>query len=715
MEFLGNTNGTLRPTKLSRAVRCTLLLLLLAWTLSSAVTYAQDGSQPPSGEVPLVAEDPPSEPSEVPTPHPDAEKVVYIAEVTIESDEDLAKLQQLGHSCPEAEPCEVEATEPQLSLMQEAGLAVDVVGIVAEWSEEVGLALASRFGAKYTDYNIMQGSASASTISITGAPAGSKVGRVKYTCRVAASGLSGGPSDYRLNIRPGLSGPGFDVWYRQGGATDGGFDDDAANDRDIYLYRRNIYSALDGHAVNQTWTFTAQDFVVSLGGSGKIDYWKIWVYYCPSVPATPMLQVPFNTAHICDTTPFFDWVSVVGATSYNFTLDDSSLFSSPAIYTQGPASNYQVGTPLARKTWYWRVRAFNDCSWGPWSPVRSFTIDSVPAVPMLVQPAQDSHTCDSTPTFVWTAASGANFWLIEVYDNNDLVAPVVSFLSSVPVHTPPAPLAPDEYYWRVKGNSACGFGAWSSLRSFFIAPPLGAPGNPAPANGATGVGTGANLNWSNVGGATTYAVYFGTSPSPPFVANVTASWYNLPALSGGTKYYWKIVARKGVCNTAGPTWSFTTGGSAANQAPTNGTINPNSGAAPAGTIKYFTTTCFDPDGNADLMSCRFQIGRNAAPKSLAGNAVLAYHTPSNTLRIRNNAGTKWWGGKLVGSANVIQNNQAKVYCNLTTVTKTGNKVEVTWAVEFKPAFVGGTKMYLKARDRAGLRSAMQQKGTWTVQ
>jgi hypothetical protein len=150
-------------------------------------------------------------------------------------------------------------------------------------------------------------------------------------------------------------------------------------------------------------------------------------------------------------------------------------------------------------------------------------------------------------------------------------------------------------------------------------------------------------------------------------------------------------------------------------APTNGTIRPNSGGAPAGNIVYFTTTWSDPDGHADLKACRLHIGRWDAPKSLAGNAVLVYQARTNKILIRNDRGTRWWGGKPVGSANVIQNSQAKVYCNLTTVSRSGNTVTVRWAVESKPAFRGRTKMYLKARDLAGLTSALDHKGTWTVQ
>jgi hypothetical protein len=49
------------------------------------------------------------------------------------------------------------------------------------------------------------------------------------------------------------------------------------------------------------------------------------------------------------------------------------------------------------------------------------------------------------------------------------------------------------------------------------------------------------------------------------------------------------------------------------------------------------------------------------------------------------------------------------------VGRTVNTITVRWALEFKPAFRGRTKVYLKARDLGGLTSALEKKGTWTVQ
>jgi hypothetical protein len=185
--------------------------------------------------------------------------------------------------------------------------------------------------------------------------------------------------------------------------------------------------------------------------------------------------------------------------------------------------------------------------------------------------------------------------------------------------------------------------------------------------------------------------------------------------STGSDLRWKAVLHGDGMHTPMVDQLTVSWGASANRPPTNGTINPDSGAAPAGQIVNFASSCSDPDGEGTLKACRLHIGRWAAPKSLIGNAVLLYQARTDKLLIRNDRGTRWWGGKPVGSPNVIQNSQVKVYCNLTTVSRAGNTIEVRWAVEFKPAFRGKNKMYLKARDLGGLTSPLERKGTWTVQ
>jgi hypothetical protein len=83
--------------------------------------------------------------------------------------------------------------------------------------------------------------------------------------------------------------------------------------------------------------------------------------------------------------------------------------------------------------------------------------------------------------------------------------------------------------------------------------------------------TGQTLKWYGGPWAHVYDVYFGTDPNPPlFAANQVLGpsettsqnqTFTLPALGGGTTYYWKIVSKTAANLTrTGDVWSFTTAG-----------------------------------------------------------------------------------------------------------------------------------------------------------
>jgi|GEM_PF-2061814 len=84
-----------------------------------------------------------------------------------------------------------------------------------------------------------------------------------------------------------------------------------------------------------------------------------------------------------------------------------------------------------------------------------------------------------------------------------------------------------------------------------------------PANLATGITRNPILTWTAPTGtaATSYDVYFGTTPSPSLTTNVsTTSYTPVAPLLANTTYYWKVVPRNGVGPATGCVeQSFTTG------------------------------------------------------------------------------------------------------------------------------------------------------------
>ncbi|MCS6844180.1 MAG: hypothetical protein NZ528_07655 [Caldilineales bacterium] len=94
--------------------------------------------------------------------------------------------------------------------------------------------------------------------------------------------------------------------------------------------------------------------------------------------------------------------------------------------------------------------------------------------------------------------------------------------------------------------------------------PLDPPGcaiNPSPGNGAIEVWWDADLTWMPGPGGTptSYDVYFGTSPTPPFVVNQAGTTYDPGTMPYGTTHYWQIVPKNSNGSATGcPVWSFTT-------------------------------------------------------------------------------------------------------------------------------------------------------------
>lgn len=90
--------------------------------------------------------------------------------------------------------------------------------------------------------------------------------------------------------------------------------------------------------------------------------------------------------------------------------------------------------------------------------------------------------------------------------------------------------------------------------------PIGAPSNPNPPNGATGLPLNGNTaSWTNGAGTVNVELWFGPSGSVTNVYDGAAiTSYGLPTLNYATTYYWRVVCKDATCETSGPTWSFTT-------------------------------------------------------------------------------------------------------------------------------------------------------------
>lgn len=132
-------------------------------------------------------------------------------------------------------------------------------------------------------------------------------------------------------------------------------------------------------------------------------------------------------------------------------------------------------------------------------------------------------------------------------------------------------------------------------------PPL-PPENPSPLDGLTAVSVLSGLSWTHSPydfDVDHYDLYFGTNPSPPFVATLAQPAYQPPQpLQGLTQYYWRVVVVDDDNHaTSGPVWKFKT--KDANSAPNMPALFlPLPGASNVSTIPTLKWTGTDPDGDA---------------------------------------------------------------------------------------------------------------------
>jgi len=232
-----------------------------------------------------------------------------------------------------------------------------------------------------------------------------------------------------------------------------------------------------------------------------------------------------------------------------------------------PTTDYTVPelAETAGTRYYWRVAAINSLgAIGRWSSVFNFTLDTVaPGVPTLRLPANQSVTTSSTPTFSWTAGTGASRYEIALDTSNP---PVVTYPSTSTSFRPPSPLLLTSYYWMVRSlDSAGNVSDWSNggvdwevkITSVNLAAPVlnrYAADNPYPMNLPP------TVCWGPISWAEGYEVQVDNNSnfSSPAYTNATiptgTQCVTMDPLPDGT-YYWRVRAMR-----TGPTTTWSSAG-----------------------------------------------------------------------------------------------------------------------------------------------------------
>jgi len=266
--------------------------------------------------------------------------------------------------------------------------------------------------------------------------------------------------------------------------------------------------------------------------------------------------------------------------SYRIQLDDNADFSSPILDDSNTSSHYTPSNPLADGTYYWRVRATDDCTnVGDWSSGWDFTIDTeAPSTPVLASPPNGETTGDNTPELDWGNVSDAASYGLEIDNNSDFMTPEIEELLQTSSFTPSIPLADGAWYWRVTALDECFHTSDASSTWSFLIDTQGPqpPDLQSPPDGDECVSEDMpEFDWSDVSGVVAYKIQVNNYPDftdPGIDTTVENSTFTPSTPLVNDMYYWRVRSKDGTGNWGSwsSSWNFTID----TQGPTVGVLFP---------------------------------------------------------------------------------------------------------------------------------------------
>jgi hypothetical protein len=283
----------------------------------------------------------------------------------------------------------------------------------------------------------------------------------------------------------------------------------------------------------------------------------------PPAPSAPVPTVP--VAAFITNSPIVNlaWNAPAYAfpLTYDVQADNNSTFASPEYTETNISALSAITTSLPDGLYSWRVRAVNPYGGaGPWSAVRTFTVDTTPpAAPNPTLPADAATLLTLKPAFSWSAPVGAVRYELRLSHNSSFSRPILFFMTT-PRFTLPSDLNNATYWWSVRAYDAAGNASpWSAARSFTarslstVVPTLCRTITPS-----------LTLNWERVSWAVAYEYQVSTTPGFEMLNLVSMGTISgnpsAPTATTGTlgngRFYWRVRAQNSI-GVWGP-WSVVT-------------------------------------------------------------------------------------------------------------------------------------------------------------
>ena len=191
--------------------------------------------------------------------------------------------------------------------------------------------------------------------------------------------------------------------------------------------------------------------------------------------------------------------------------------------------------------------------------------NSAPSAPADPSPQDGTAGQSAAPHMSWFSLDiDGNLAEFDIYIGTTTTPPLVAAGLTEPNYVPALLPLNTRHYWRVVARDAMGLESSGPLWTFITRSTNHPPfvQGPSPGDGEANVLFDRDLSWSSLdidGDLVTFDLYFGTSPTPPLVAEgLTTSYFEPGVLAIDTHYYWRVVGSDGMDETATPTWDFHT-------------------------------------------------------------------------------------------------------------------------------------------------------------
>jgi hypothetical protein len=366
-----------------------------------------------------------------------------------------------------------------------------------------------------------------------------------------------------------------------------------------------------GAIVFQDSTLTDTMKLIGPLKGGTLHYWKVRgknasgngsyssVFFFTTIltpPPVPVLVFPGNNDTAVVVNPTIRWKKTDDAVTYHLVVNDSV---GNVVYNDSTLTDTSKQVTLSNFAIYrWKVQAKNSAGVSGFSSLWMFkTIIQVPAITILLNPANNDTNIVLTPTLSWNPVQFASRYELQVALDANFQTIVYSNANVIVTSQLLPTLASNQrYYWHVRAVNYAGNGLYSETRNFKTAlnPPAKVVLN-SPSNNSQNILTNTTLSWNQADLADKYHIQLDT------LITFTDPLYDDSAYTGLSKdigplennktYFWRIRGWNRVgYGDYSDTWNFKTVSYPKPEAPILASPLPGARNVPLNiTIKWATT------------------------------------------------------------------------------------------------------------------------------